>query len=330
MKGVSLGITTNMHLSATSWIAKNAQDLGAHRIWIGEDIDLGQEIYSLTSASIVQSENVQVGTAIVPITIHNISTIARAAITLNELNEGKFILGIGIGGIQDLKKKGISLEKPVSALEDAIETLRSLWRGEIVTIKNAYFHLDGFKLRMKKLEEVPIFLGVRGPQMLKLAGEYADGVILSGPRGYLRDAIKSVNQSAQKNNRSPPYKVVWLATIPTSQTEDNKLAKRVVSLIIADTPESVTDKLDIDRDRIEKIRQAVEKNGAEAGVSLITAEILDTFAISGTPDHMIDQYEDLWKMGVNEVVFGPPFVGDWRKATSEVFKELEYRMKSKD
>ena len=104
MMKASIGITTNMKVSSTNWLVENAERLGAETIWIGEDIDLGQDPFVLTSTSLLKSNSVRVGTGIVPVTVHNISTLARAALTLNEISNGRFILGIGIGGIQDLVK----------------------------------------------------------------------------------------------------------------------------------------------------------------------------------------------------------------------------------
>ncbi|MBD3408017.1 MAG: LLM class flavin-dependent oxidoreductase [Candidatus Lokiarchaeota archaeon] len=324
MKSVSVGITTNMQISATSWIAKNAKSLGANGIWIGEDIDLGQEIFSLTTSTIMQSEGIKIGTGIVPITIHNMSTLARVGKTLNILSNGRFILGLGIGGIQDLKSKQISVNKPVTALRRTVRSLRSLWKGKTVTSKHEYSHLEDYKLKIKSPMDIPIFLGVRGPQMLKLAGEEADGVILSGPVEYLKNAIDIVDKSAESNRRPIPKKVGWLATIPTSD-KDVKIAKRVVSLIVADTPQSVIEKLDVDLELVEIIRQKVSKEGPKAGIPYVTEEMMDVFAVSGTTDQMVDKYENLWNMGIDDVVFGPPFFGDWRNKMKEVFQEIRER-----
>ena len=101
MYRASVGITTNMKSTATSWIAENAAYLGADGIWIGEDIDIGQDIFVLTAATLLQSEKVRVGIGITPMTIHNISTLARAGLTLQEIGQGRFVFGTGIGGMQD-------------------------------------------------------------------------------------------------------------------------------------------------------------------------------------------------------------------------------------
>ena len=324
---VSIGITTHMGVSATRWIAQNSDSLGARSIWVGEDIALGQEAFVLTAATLLQSKELRVGTGIIPVTVHNISTLARAAVTLNEIGAGRFAYGLGIGGIQDLEKYGIKVEKPVTELRKSVKTLRRLWAGETVDAKSENISLEGFSLNQGNPYEIPIFLGVRGPQMLKLTGKIADGVILSGPFDYLRYAIKMVNDAAEQTgrNKDDVEKVIWVPTIPTFKGIKGKVARRVVALVIADTPDPVLDLLAVDREKVNRVRETVAASSPKEGAKLIDDELLDVFSISGTKEHMVDRFEDVAEIGATEVVIGPPFSGDWREALEEIFAEVESR-----
>lgn len=323
----SVGVTTNMKPSATTWIADNADSLGVDTIWIGEDIDLGQDVFVLSAATLLKSKKIRVGTGIVPVTVHNITTLARAALTLNELSERRFALGIGFGGMQDLQKLGISIEKPVTALRIAVDILKRLWRGETVSIESELFQLEEYSLRLRDPVEIPIFLGVRGPQMLKLGGEISDGLILSGPFDYLRYAVAIVNDSARKVGRNPDdiEKVAWLPTIPTFKGGKEELAKKVVSIVVADTPQKVIDMLDVDKEQVDRLRAAVKERGPLAGIPFVTQELIDMFAISGDIQHMVDRFETLSEIGLTETVLGPPFSGDWRGTMKDIFEEIRTR-----
>ncbi|MHA2177242.1 MAG: LLM class flavin-dependent oxidoreductase [Candidatus Thorarchaeota archaeon] len=307
MYQVSIGITTNMRASATGWISRNADSLGARSIWVGEDIALGQETFVLTVNTLLETKNVRVGTGIIPVTVHNIATLARAGLTLAEMGEGRFAFGLGIGGIQDLEKHGIRLRKPVTELRKTVQILQRLWHGETVDSKSELFSVSKFGLGITKPLKIPIFFGVRGPQMLKLAGKIADGVILSGPFDYLRNAIK----------------------IPTFKGIKEDVARRVVALVIADTPEAVIDMLDVDIERVDRIRKTVAEFSPKEGAEFVNDNLLDVFSISGTREHMVDRFEELEKIGATEVVIGPPFSGDWRGATTEIFEEVRLRRDEK-
>ena len=327
MYRVSVGITTSMNMSDTNWIGENAESLRIDGIWVGEDIGIGQETSILTADLLSKTRNVRVGTGIVPIAIHNITTIARAALTLHELGNGRYVQGIGVGGIQDLIKHGIHLTKPVTELRKSTHVLRRLFKTESATIQSELMNLRGFSLRISEPANIPIFYGVRGPQMLQLAGKVADGVILSGPIDYIKYAIKVVDEAASNVGRSTDEveKVVWLPTIPTFKGGSEKLAKRVVALVVADTPEQVLDLLDMDTERADKIRKAVAESGPKSGAEFINQHLIDTFAISGTCDQMADKFEMIHNLGASELVLGPPFSGEWREAMTEIFQEVHLR-----
>ena len=327
MYSVSIGITTNMGVSATSWIAQNADSLDARSIWVGEDIALGQETFVLTANTLSQTKKVRVGTGIIPVTVHNIVTLARVGITLSELGDGRFAFGLGIGGIQDLERHDIKIRKPVTELRKTIQTLKRLWAGETVDSESEVFSITNFGLNLTEPLKMPIFLGVRGPQMLRLTGKIADGVILSGPFDYLKNAIKIVDDAGEEvgKEKGSIEKVIWVPTIPTFKGIKEKIARRVVALVIADTPDAVIDMLSVDIERVEKIRATVAASSPKEGAEHVDDELLDVFSISGTRKHMVDRFEALEKICATEVVIGPPFSGDWRGATTEICEEVSMR-----
>jgi 5,10-methylenetetrahydromethanopterin reductase len=327
MYRLSLGITTGMDVGTIQWISKNVESLGLNGVWIGEDIGAGQDTAVLASSLLLHSRNVRVGTGIIPIAVHNIASIARDAMTLHEIGEGRFVLGVGIGGIQDLRKAGISLRKPVSELRQAALTLRTLWKGERVSVVTDLLHLKDYSLRLNEPMNIPLFFGVRGPQMLELAGRLANGVILSGPFDYVKRAVAIVERAAIEAGRefSGFEVVVWVPTIPTFRGIKVRTAKKIVALVVADTPLAVASMLSIDREKLSRIRNVVAESGAGEGAEFVDDEILDAFSISGSRDHMVDQFEALNDIGVTEVVLGPPYSGEWKLALTELAEEARRR-----
>lgn len=312
-----------MSAETTDWIARHAETLGANGIWIGEDIGAGQDTAVLTAAILLHSRRVRVGTGVVPISIHNITTIARSSLTLHEIGNGRFALGIGIGGIQDLKRVGIDLQRPVTEMRETTRLLRALWRGERVTAKTELISLDGYSLRLRESISIPVFFGVRGPQMLDLAGRVSDGVILSGPFEYIEKAIGIIKRAALQERRNPSEieTVVWVPTIPTFKGINEKTAKRIVALVVADTPKPVEAMLSVDHEKLARIRNVVASSGPKAGAEFVDNEVLDAFSISGSKRYMVEQFEDLSSIGATEVVLSPPHTGDWKGVLIELIRE---------
>jgi 5,10-methylenetetrahydromethanopterin reductase len=314
-----------MSVETTDWIARNAESLGADGIWIGEDIGAGHDIFVLAASVLLRSSEVRVGTGIVPISTHNLTTIARSSLTLHEVGSGRFALGIGIGGIQDLQSAGLQVRKPVTEMRNATELLRSLWRGEAASMKTELTEVKGYSLRLSEGITIPVFFGVRGPQMLDLAGRVSDGVILSAPFEYIERAIDIVKTAAADMKRNPAEidVVVWIPTIPTFRGIKKKVARRIVALVVADTPESVVSMLSVDHERLAKIKARVASAGLKAGAEFVDDDVLDAFSISGSRQHMVDQFNALASLGVNEVVLGPPYAGEWKSSLAEVIREAK-------
>ncbi|MHA1769554.1 MAG: LLM class flavin-dependent oxidoreductase [Candidatus Thorarchaeota archaeon] len=327
MYRVSLGITTSMSVETTGWIAAGADSLGADGVWIGEDIGVGQDTNTLAASVILQSKRVRVGTGIIPIAPHNTSTIARASIALQEMANGRYALGIGIGGVQDIQRIGITLRRPVTELRRTVNILRALWSGQSVSKVTELHNLREYQLRLREAVDIPVFFGVRGPKMLALAGEISDGVILSGPRDYLKKAVEMVDSAARKAGRDPSgvEKIVWVPTVPTFRGMKERTGRKIVALIVADTPSVVLDMLDLNRDDLERIRSTVSREGPKAAAAMVSREILDAFAICGSKEYMVDRFDDLSRTGATEIVLGPPYSGEWREAIREILQEVASR-----
>ena len=91
------------------------------------------------------------------------------------------LLGIGVGaGLEDLR---IDYPRPVRALREAIIGVRGLLAGETVQLNGEMFSIDGAGLVRPPEVPVPISVGTRSPQVVRLAGELAD-IALVGARHF--------------------------------------------------------------------------------------------------------------------------------------------------
>ena len=73
--------------------------------------------------------------------------------------------------------------KPLLAMRETVEAVRALLADERVTYAGEFVHLDGVELdyvhQPRGPKDVPIYIGATGMQMMELAGEIADGVVLN-------------------------------------------------------------------------------------------------------------------------------------------------------
>jgi 5,10-methylenetetrahydromethanopterin reductase len=131
------------------------------------------------------------------------AAMASFACTLNEISDGRAVLGIGPGDLSTLPKLAINPEKPVGRLEEAVVQIRKLCAGEEVKKSGmTFFDYDGAKLTGVTLpgkKGIPVYIGAQGPKVLDLAGRIGDGALInaSNPKDF-KIAIPIIQAACDK------------------------------------------------------------------------------------------------------------------------------------
>jgi len=155
-------------------VARLGEQLGFRGVWI-PDQGFHRDPFVVLSAIAERTSTIRIGVGITtPYTRHPVQ-LARAAGALAELSGGRFRLGLGTGNVSHVvRPMGIEYGRPVSTLRHTVDVVRRLLRGEAVS-----FDEDERPVRLEFEADpnVPIYFGTRGPRMLELAGEIADGTL---------------------------------------------------------------------------------------------------------------------------------------------------------
>jgi F420-dependent oxidoreductase-like protein len=151
-----------------------------------------------------KTKNVRLGTAIMQMSARQPAAAAMAAITMDHLSGGRFILGLGVSGPQVVEGwYGMPFAKPLARTREYVQIVRDIIaRKGPVTNEGPHYPLpypDGtglgkpLKSTVHPLrDEIPIFLGAEGPKNVALAAEICDGwLALFSPRnaGFYKDAL---------------------------------------------------------------------------------------------------------------------------------------------
>ena len=110
--------------------------------------------------------------------------LATQAATVAQLSEGKFVLGIGTGGYGPGFWASLGLpDRPIGVMREYLTQVRGLLSGERVTagpiIKGGPGWPQSAALGINEIPTAPVYIAALGPQMLRLAGEAADGALLN-------------------------------------------------------------------------------------------------------------------------------------------------------
>ena len=157
-------------LDHTCALIQAAEAAGFHSVWFGDSHLIWHEVSPYLTLAALQSETLRFGPLVTnPVTRHP-TVMASTMATLNELSNGRALLGLGRGdsGVRTLGLAPVRLE----AFRTVSQQIKALCRGDAI-------ELSGTSVRFPWLTRpVPLFMAAYGPRVLQLAGEVADGVIL--------------------------------------------------------------------------------------------------------------------------------------------------------
>ena len=190
--------------SLAAQYGRRVEEAGFRTAWFPE-IVFGDSFVPAT-ATATGTSSLLLGTGVVGIWSRSPVTMALQAASVNELSNGRLLLGLGVqarnyvSGWHDR-----TYERPIRAMREYMTILRHALAGEPVTFEGELFSVRGFQLQMPMPEQpARLYVAAVGPQMIRLAGELADGVLgYCWSAAYVRDVVlPALGEGAERAGRS--------------------------------------------------------------------------------------------------------------------------------
>ncbi|HJU16965.1 MAG TPA: LLM class flavin-dependent oxidoreductase [Stellaceae bacterium] len=170
--------------------------LGYHEAWIGEHHSGGFEVIAcpemFIAAAAERTRHIRLGTGVVSLPYHNPFILADRMVQLDHMTRGRAMFGVGPGAlVHDALKIGIDPADQRRRMNEALEVIVPLLRGETVTKKTDWFDLVGARLQMPPYTRPTMELAVaasRSPVGGLAAGKYGIGMLSIG--GTSPEALK--------------------------------------------------------------------------------------------------------------------------------------------
>jgi len=185
--------------------AIEAEAAGFDSAWVIEDYYSWEAFGSLGYVAAV-TERIELGISVTTPYVRSAPLLASSAATLDQFSNGRLILGLGRSSGTMLGQIGIEDRKPFATMREYTDAMRRLWQGGEVSYDGQVVRIDRIVPDMLPVDgTVPIVIGAIGPKMLELAGEIADGVVMTGysPPAYVRWACEHVAMGAKRAGRDP-------------------------------------------------------------------------------------------------------------------------------
>ena len=231
---------TFSNLPATGWalpagriadLARLCEQVGFDRFAVA-DLPFHYDCVAVMTACLLRTERVGVESLVTNPYTRDPALLAAAWATMASLSYGRAILGIG-GGVETATRVYVApwahtRPHPATAVREAVQVYRAMWRGERVTFDGDVVHVHDATLDCPLPPPIPILVAARGPVMLRLAGEIADIAHLASlflDRKHQRSNIAAVLEGARAAGRDTRSLEIDVS-VTVSVSSDRERARR--------------------------------------------------------------------------------------------------------
>lgn len=245
--------------------------------------------------------------------------IAQTMLTLSHMTRRAPILGIGAGERENVEPYGLDFSRPVGKLEEALQIIRACLTSQgPIHFQGEHYRLDGAVMDLKapKGKTPEVWVGARGPRMLRLTGEYGDGWypnMIATPEEYAAK-LGTVRAAAGKAGRDPqaitPSLEQYVVVAPTEQEAramlDTKLMRFFGLLLPADVWRGAGSEHPFGEDFrgfVDFVPERYDRKTLEDAIAVVPTELVSEGPLMwGTPEQVASRLRAFGEAGLRHVV----------------------------
>lgn len=296
-RDVFLPVAAQPSVDALVEQAQLGEELGYDTAWLPET--WGRDAVTTLTCIARGTEEIDIGTSIMPVYSRSPALIGQTATTLQEVSDGRFRLGLGPSGPIVIENwHGTEFGNPLRRTRETVEIVKQVLSGEPVEYDGDIFELAGFKLRCEPPDPIPaIDVAGMGPKAVELAGRFADGWhALLFTRDGLEDRLADFDRGSELGDRERSEQRVSLSLtccVLEDEAEAKRLVKQHVAFYVGGMGSYYRDNL---------ARQGHEtaateiydrwQDGDKAGaIAALSDDLLERLTVWGTPETATDRLE---------------------------------------
>ena len=294
--GLGLLLFSDYTIAELADLAVLAEELGYRDFWY-TDVRFARDCYLGLAAAAMRTRRIRLGTGVTdPYSRHPALTAAAIA-TLDEMSNGRAVLGLGTGGT-GFRELGIEQALPVAALRETVSLVRGLLAGEKLTQQGKVVSLGGAALGFKPPRpDLPIYFATHGSQITRLAAQVADGVLIANtlnPAAFSH-YVTQLEQGFAKADRNAAEFDIGLRVEACIADDDaaafDVMRRRVASRVLSQYPHwDYLRELGIELPA-EFVALAAEKpeGYVQRATPLMPDAVVESMVLAGNPDRVARQ-----------------------------------------
>ncbi len=307
-------------------LARLADEVEMESIWMSDHLCFRD---SFTTSMVLLASTNRIKVAPAPMSPYSRNPIitAMSIATMEEFAPGRVIACPGTGNAAALKEAGMESPHPLKTMREYVEILRRYLSGETVNYEGEMFRVNGAKMGFHPGRPIPMYLTAVRPRMLRLGGEVAEGVLLSGgcSPGYIAKCVAEIRKGAEKGGKALSQCDIAgfvTASVSSDRREAIEANKMFLAYIFRNVHHAENIRLGGGKVDQEGLAAAVGRRDWEAAKTYISDDVVLTHSVAGTPADCRGQLERFVNEGLNLPVLLPMGTQEMRKRVVDLAKEI--------
>ncbi|MFN4177456.1 LLM class flavin-dependent oxidoreductase [Phenylobacterium sp.] len=272
-------------------LVEHMERLDYDEAWFGEHHSAGYELIAspelMIAAAAGRTHRIKLGTGVSSLPYHHPLMLADRINQLDHMTRGRVMFGVGPGAlVSDAFMMGIPVAKQRDRMDEALEVLVRLMRGEEVTHKSDWFELWQARLQMTPYSRPSVEIAVASqvsPTGARAAGRHGVGLLSLGATG-----------TAAFNALASNWHIACEQAAEHGQTMDRSAWRLVGPMHIAETREQAMEDCRFGLEKwIYYFKEIANLPVVPEGPDPVKALIESGTAVIGTPDDAAARIQQL-------------------------------------
>lgn len=302
--------------------ARAAEENGFDAIW---SMEAGNDGFLPLALAAEHTSRIKMGPSVAIAFPRSPMTMAYTSWDLAALSKGRFILGLGTqvkGHIE--RRYGVRWEPPVPKLREYLLSLKAIFKcwaegGKKLSFQGKYYNfslMTPFFAPKPHNYPIPIYIAGVNEHILRMAGELCDGLHahpFTSAR-YLREfLIPRIEQGLQKSGRSRKDFTIFTTAFVIVGRNDEEIerakagVRQQISFYASTRTYQVVLEMHGWGDVAPKLNELAAKGDWASMPKVITDEMLDVYAVTGTYDNIADRVKERYQGLLDRVAFYVPY-----------------------
>jgi probable F420-dependent oxidoreductase len=290
-------------------LAREVESRGYRTAWMGETV--GADAFTVMTLIATATSRLEMATGVIPIQTRTPVVLGMAAATIGHVAPGRFSLGLGVSSRAIVEQwNGLPFVRGLAQMREAVHVIRGVLSGERVNFEGQFYKIRNCRLAIPPPPKpVRIVLAALGDDMLRLAGEIADGVLLNwiGPE-MVPHAIAELEAGARRADRTLASFEIG-AFVRTCVTDTPEAARQALARDITGyaTVDAYADYFRASgfADEVDAVSAAWKAGDRASAVTRVSPRVLDAFGVVGPEADCRERLAEFSRAGLTMPVVVP-------------------------